>query len=645
MEAKRKKTNKATESTKQVLNKRTSKSSSAKRPASSSKGKNHKSKDTRSERLFNEKLKSLSDNIDLIQKIIKRTDMDTVEVQGMFRTIFNDINFFLKSLPQIKNNELITAYNKAYKKLDDLIKSVNFNFDGTNNQIENIELDENNFLVEKVKDDTTILYRTKYIHGNVIINIFSEDGKQVYKYKIKPDGSKEASYEKHYEKYIDESQFPSKDRMIVNKEFYKNINNGELFNLNVITPLFEFIALQSALSKKKYQKNINVIVSLNIKEHKYLSLGMDSALHNNNETVDIYSDNKEIAEVENKNIPIFGDVAIYKGKNNLLYSGPKVGKSYLSIEIAKSKYIKKPLFIALDNLDPKSDQRYLINLKDKIFSLINLDNFDAKYETELNERKKQAKIETIKDINFKDYHRIKYYNRQNYIEMGIIKEKSDKLDKIAVIEKIIIEALDNDHDFICLDCLNSIVEDSGRNFYREDILKIIKPLSGRNVTLLILHHTTKQKNKMALTQELRNIFDNIYFLEEKERIDNHTTDLELIEEEARDNAPHTLTLRRKINTNFLVHFEIIKSDISQPNRKNNRKNINSFILEIIMDNKKNKKKIILYKSLITKLKEVTGKENIDEANIMKLLKKLKEEEGIIEMKNGSTWKGGILILK
>jgi len=187
MEAKRKKTSKATENTKQVLNKRTSKPSSAKRPASSSKGKNPISKDTQSEIFFKKKLTSLSTNIDLIQNIIKRTDIDIGEVQENFRTIFNDINFFLKSLPQIKNNELLTDYNKTYKKLDSLIKSVNFDFDNakifqTDNHVKNTELDENNILLEKVKeieDNAIILYRIKYINEGIFIIIFDEDGKQV----------------------------------------------------------------------------------------------------------------------------------------------------------------------------------------------------------------------------------------------------------------------------------------------------------------------------------------------------------------------------------------------------------------------------------------------------------------------------------
>jgi hypothetical protein len=340
------------------------------------------------------------------------------------------------------------------------------------------------------------------------------------------------------------------------------------------------------------------------------------------------------------NIPLFGDAAIYKGKNNLLYADYKVGKSYFSIEVAKHESIKKPLFIVLEDYSSDQEVRYRNNFRGKDYLLINLEDFDEKYETEKAQKIYQGNLETVGDVFLPQYHHIKVLRKQNYFEMGLINSESGKLDKIAVIEKIIKEELDKGRDFICIDPLFAILK-SGRELTRDHLKRIILPSSKKHITFLLLHHETKSRN-MALTNELKNTFDNIYRLELTNRSDEGFDELRLTEEGARDNRPHILTIKRTILQDKTVNHELINDEIFQPSHGETKNNMKSIIIEIILNHNED---ILPYQTLLDELKKRTNKDEIDEANIKKILKSLKDNKNSIEMFDGKTWLGGMRIIK
>jgi hypothetical protein len=346
----------------------------------------------------------------------------------------------------------------------------------------------------------------------------------------------------------------------------------------------------------------------------------------------------DITEISPHNVPLFGGAAIYKGKNNLLYAGPKVGKSYFSIEVAKHESIKKPLFILLEDYSSDQKIRYESNLSGKEYFLINLEDFDKKYETEKTERMRQADTETFIDISFPGHHHIKVLRKQNYKEMGLVDPKTGKLDKIAIIERIMQEKLDKGIDFICIDPLFAILE-SGRELTRSHLKRIIEQASKKHMTVLLLHHETKD-GKMALTQELRNSFDNIYKLEVVDRPEERLAELKLTEEDARNNAPHVLKIRRTIGEKGTVEHELMSTEITQPSQKEHGPNIESIIREIILSHNED---MLSYETLRDELKKITKKDNLDEKNIKGILKKLKDNENLVDMNDGKTWKNGIKI--
>jgi hypothetical protein len=361
--------------------------------------------------------------------------------------------------------------------------------------------------------------------------------------------------------------------------------------------------------------------------------------HIEQEISDSSSEEEDITEIAKSNIPLFANSAIYKSKNNLLYAGAKIGKSYFAIEVAKHESIKKPLFIVLEDYSNDQTSRYEINLPKKDYELIKLGDFDEILKKEKESRKSQAYLETIKDVSLSGYHRIRVFRKQNYIDMGLV-DKNGKLDKIAVIEKIIEDAINHGNDFICIDPLFAMVEGSGRAFNREHIIRIIRPISEKHITLLLLHHETKSK-KMALTQELKNTFDNIYKLEITKRSEE-ADELSLIEEGARDNIPHILTIKRTFAKDKTVKYELINTEIFQSDGQKAKKSIKSYIRDIISYYND---EILPFDELIKELKAKTEKSSLDVSNIEKRLKELRDEEKVVEMTDGEMWKNGIKILK
>ena len=351
-----------------------------------------------------------------------------------------------------------------------------------------------------------------------------------------------------------------------------------------------------------------------------------------------YISTNQLESKSNDKIKLFENIAIYKGKNNLLYGGPKVGKSYFSIEVAKSEKIKKPCFIILEDYSGDQEKRYSINLNNKAISLVNLKDFEETYNQKKTKIEKIADNETNKDFAFPKYHHYKTLKRQNYVRMGIIENENEKLDRIVVIEEIINDAIADGADFICLDSLRGLIEKNAQSFNRSHIRRLLEQVSNKHITFLLINHTTSDRKTMAITDDLRNTFDNIYKLE-KEKRDGYI-EMTLTEEEARDNDNLIIKFKRTISDNYIVEHEIINSEISENNdMAPPKKNIKYWIKEILANWPS---EYIEFEVLYSILQEKTDNGK-DKANMERILKEL--EGKIVARKDGKTWKGGIIILR
>lgn len=446
------------------------------------------------------------------------------------------------------------------------------------------------------------------------------------------------------------------ESIIVNKRDYDFIQNPFDTVMNLLiknNKLRAALASKNKLSiiiKKDNVKPIKENINAAVIENEDKNEKFQSSINNSNETnqtiktllnhenknQDDNTENQEETTSIDLNTPLFGGAAIYQGKNNLLYGDAKVGKTYFSIEVAKSERIKKPLFILLEDYSSDQAKRYEANLAGKDYSLIKLKDFGAAYNKERKAREGQADLETLFDANMPNYHRLKVLKRENYREYGLI-DKTGKLDRLAVMEKILDDAIKDGNDFICIDPLLALME-NWQKANRSNIENLISKISKHHITLLLIHHTNAQ-GKMALKYDLKNAFDNIYKLEELAR-NNDGAELKLIEEGARDNAPHDLVIKRTFSGSNTVKYEVLSVEIAQPGARSAEKtNMQSMILAVVETYfKDHPGEILSYSELISALEERTGKKN-DEANIEKRLHELEEE--YVAKADGRTWKSGI----
>jgi len=400
---------------------------------------------------FKEKLESMTEVIDFLKKT--PGDSGIVDLENRFELFCNHILFFLKSLPEIKDDDLLIAYSKLYKKMERFIKSATFDL----GWIDDVSIDdhvENNILLEKIMKDDVIFYRTTYSNENMLVSIFHEDGKPVFHYKIKTDGKQERiptpnvvgkrlviedtfDFEIESEKdNYDGTKYTVLGFAKVNKDSYgsclgdnfdsifakienrmfweTNISLGKSLDLNAVNLMLENGAMQNVLSKMKNKKmfGIKMIIFSSITDnenHERQTVKnnipkseikandltnqvkfIDKPNAENHAVKPTVSPEAELASgisTLKENVPtsfaLFGNVAIYKGRSNLLYAEPKDGKTYFSMEIAKNEHIKKPLFVTLDDFSADLNLRYHANLSDKDYLLIKLDDFDNTYKAEL----------------------------------------------------------------------------------------------------------------------------------------------------------------------------------------------------------------------------------------------------------------------
>jgi predicted ATP-dependent serine protease len=351
-----------------------------------------------------------------------------------------------------------------------------------------------------------------------------------------------------------------------------------------------------------------------------------------------------------ENIPLFkdsnGDGIVYKGQTSLLYSDPKVGKTLLSIEIAKSSEIKKPLFILLDDSSDRQHYRYESLISNKPGTkLITEDRWEEKKEIIKKEMQEKNKEQAMQNVL------LNFFPEKNSVELVMDMQKEIKklnkesgieektlLNDFLVLKRIMNEAVSDDVDFICIDTLRGLM---GKTIILNYAIlnKIINIPSKNNITTLLLHHTNKD-HEVATSKDLERKVDNIYKLSKDISNNDSGKSYLVIETESRYGPCPSVKIERTISDDDAVIHTIISID-------NNLKTLNK--KEILNLRNKIKNVILNYDqseiAFDVLVEEICKKyEKHEEKPIINELPAL-GKEGLIKMTDGKTWKGGITIIK
>lgn len=340
---------------------------------------------------------------------------------------------------------------------------------------------------------------------------------------------------------------------------------------------------------------------------------------------------------ENINLPVFLDSAFPKSRRIILYADSGSLKSLLSIAIGKSKYFNKCLYILVDNVSEDDLQRYKDGVGDKSI-FITCDRLENEVNNMVNTQNNYASFLCCKIFNldnklYKDFkHMAEVVSHVNK-NTGIKNKNNNSMDELSAIESIVLKAIDEEIDFICIDSLNGLFGDS-RKINRFNLRRIIKIAADNKLTLLCIHHANKE-GKMAGINAIKEEFDYVYYLE-KDMENNNLPDNEyyinLIEEKSRFSKEKYFSLKATFLNDNIPEFTLLDKTSNIPHKSGNKKQKNLYKTITDILNTVNKKQI----SFAEMKKLINRKPLPTDGAIKNSLKELSNNGKV--RKTNNTWK-------
>jgi hypothetical protein len=312
----------------------------------------------------------------------------------------------------------------------------------------------------------------------------------------------------------------------------------------------------------------------------------------------------------------------YKGQNNILYSKGKVGKSKLSMEVAKNPLIKRPAFILREDYNGGQLDSYKAIVGDKAM-LITL-----RYWNDVDTHMKQDKANAIqREVLLRytnsDYRKYQNISEQVFAKSGL-KDGRNRYDDIAVFQAIVKKAITEGADFICLDSLNALIGEKTK-ITRTMMERIFEPMMGSGVTFLLIHHENAF-GKIYGSVDLANSFDHIYHL----NLFSSTSerDVLVLEEQSRNTESKRLSISRTWKEN-IPRYEVLADSI--PNGVVKHEKTATFSDQIMDVLSSVDADMMLFDDLHSRLG------NRSKGTLKNNLKEL-EEKGLVKKTDGKTWK-------
>jgi hypothetical protein len=300
----------------------------------------------------------------------------------------------------------------------------------------------------------------------------------------------------------------------------------------------------------------------------------------------------------------------------MLYSKQKVGKSKLSMEVAKSPLIRRPAFILREDYNGGQAEDYRRIVGEKVI-IVNLPKWHDVEKNIKAQKAGDANREIILQYTIPEYRNYQHIARPILARSGLL-DDSVKNKDIAVFQVIVEELIKQGVDFICLDSLNALLGNT-TNIGRNIIESILKPMMGTGVTFLLIHHENSQGNLFG-SINLPASFDHNYHLELKGKKDGK--ELLTLDEEARNTASKNLAMLRTWE-NQVPRYELLPESAipSEPTSLPDK------IMEALsfFDEEK-----VPFDDLFDQL------DDIKKGTLKNNLKEL-EDKGLVKKTDGKTW--------
>jgi hypothetical protein len=257
---------------------------------------------------------------------------------------------------------------------------------------------------------------------------------------------------------------------------------------------------------------------------------------------------KVLPENLNPHHPLFLDCAVPMGRKTVLYGPAKLGKSYLTVAIGASNYIRHPLYILIDDGSAGQLDLYKKVLGNKA-DIITLKMVGDQIEHQETDRMNAANWRIACEFCSEEFRRRN--NRFDSITDHVYKSMGIKNDDVkptvlSTVEAIIEEGVTKKGvDFVCLDSLNALFGDP-RKINRVVLQRLFNTIGAKEgITLFVIHHTNKN-GEIAGSNATREVFDYVYRLSPGANRGNclkNESILLLDEEDARYSKPQTFEIK------------------------------------------------------------------------------------------------------
>jgi hypothetical protein len=325
-------------------------------------------------------------------------------------------------------------------------------------------------------------------------------------------------------------------------------------------------------------------------------------------------------------IPLLFDSAIYTGRTNILVAPGKLGKSQLSMEAAKSPYIKRPAFILREDYTGEQIENYHRIVGDKAI-IVTVPDWHKTGDTIKGNQELIKQAEIYMRFTNPSYNKFRNISNQVMSRAGIRNEKKD-FDEITVWQAVANLLLEDGVDFICLDNLNALTGGNAK-ISRTMIERILEPIVSKNVTFLLIHHTNK-KGDVFGSIDIINAFDHIYHLRKMQvplEQNINGADRLLIDETSRYTQSKQIIFERKFIDDIPIYTMLSDKPADNTPYASNEKNVADRIINILTYLDGN---TILFPELF----DMLG--NISKGTLKNTLTELKTR-GLINMTDGKTW--------
>jgi len=203
---------------------------------------------------------------------------------------------------------------------------------------------------------------------------------------------------------------------------------------------------------------------------------------------------------------------IHHGEIVCIYAKEGIGKTFMSIQIAKDWPQLKTVIFALDDSSDKQLGRYAS------LAVITKNEFNVLKEAIKASVEKQCQLKALIDFGFSKIEIVKDWNWIEERKKKLMKEfgatEKQKIDDILVLETYAESKLCSDASFIIIDSLNGLLGDVW-NIRRENIVKIISLFQKmkERKTLCLLHHANKD-GEIEGASSLSQLMDTVLKIED-----------------------------------------------------------------------------------------------------------------------------------